>query len=150
MRTINMPILALLFFERDNQPSITFQREASRQRQAVRGAGGSDDIWMIEYRETDDGTLVRGAGDRDIPSHGRVWIDSVTGRILRTEQISEDTAVRAVIDVDLRVGTGAGPAGARGDARELPASPHRIAHRRPRDLQPVPPVHGDHQRETQG
>ena len=38
-------------------------------------------IWMIEYRETRKGTMVRGANDRDIPSHGRIWIDSATGRI---------------------------------------------------------------------
>jgi hypothetical protein len=35
-----------------------------------------------------------------------VWLDSVTGRILRTEQISEDTAVRAVIDVTYRAEKG--------------------------------------------
>ena len=57
---------------------------------------------MLEFRETTDETMVRGEGGRDVPSHGRVWLDSVTGRILRTEQISEDTAVRAVIDVTYR------------------------------------------------
>ena len=61
---------------------------------------------MIEYRETLKGTVVRGANDQDIPSHGRIWIDSTTGRILRTELISEDTDVRALIDVSYRAEAG--------------------------------------------
>jgi hypothetical protein len=50
--------------------------------------------------------VVRGALDKDIPSHGRVWIDSRTGRFLRTELISEDTEVRALIDVSYRAEAG--------------------------------------------
>ena len=50
--------------------------------------------------------MVRGAEDKDIPSHGRVWIDSRTGRFLRTELISEDTEVRALIDVSYRAEAG--------------------------------------------
>jgi hypothetical protein len=57
---------------------------------------------MIQYRETEPGTLVGGDGDRDIPSHGRVWIDSATGRFLRTELISEDMSIRAAIDVSYK------------------------------------------------
>jgi hypothetical protein len=102
MRTINMPVLALVFFDRANQ--IRFEYEKGKAGNVKRFAGMADEqrIWMIEYRETMKGTLVRGAKDRDIPSHGRIWIDSATGRILRTELISEDTDVRALIDVSYR------------------------------------------------
>ena len=102
MRTINMPILALLFLERKVQPIITFQRKDAGNVKRFAGLAAASDVWLIEYKETQDGTLVRGAGNRDIPSHGRVWIDSATGRILRTELISEDISVRAVIDVSYR------------------------------------------------
>ena len=54
---------------------------------------------MIEFRENGPGTMVKGANNRDMPSHGRVWLDRTTGRILRTEMISEDTQLRAIIDV---------------------------------------------------
>jgi hypothetical protein len=60
----------------------------------------------VEFRETQPGTMVRGARGRDVPSHGRAWIDSTTGRILRTEHISNDTTVRAKIDVTYRTETG--------------------------------------------
>ena len=86
------------------------------------------------------GTLVRGANDRDIPSHGRIWIDSATGRILRTELISEDTEVRALIDVSYRSEAGLDllvPA----EMRELYEAPHAVTHRRARGVQPVSPVH---------
>ena len=102
LRTINMPVLALVFFDRANQ--VRFQFEKGKAGNVKRFAGMADEqrVWMIEYRETMKGTLVRGAKDRDIPSHGRIWIDSATGRILRTELISEDTEVRALIDVNYR------------------------------------------------
>ena len=102
MRTINMPILALLFLERKVQPIITFQRKDAGNVNRFAALAAASDVWLIEYKETHDGTLVRGAGNRDIPSHGRVWIDSATGRILRTELVSEDLAVRAVIDVSYK------------------------------------------------
>jgi hypothetical protein len=102
MRTINMPILALLFLEQKVQPIITFRRKDAGNVKRFAALAAERDVWLIEYKETQDGTLVRGAGDRDIPSHGRLWIDSATGRILRTELISEDISVRAVIDVSYR------------------------------------------------
>lgn len=106
MRTINMPILALLFLERSVQPIITFQRKDAGNVKRFAGLAAERDVWLIEYKETHDGTLVRGAGDRDIPSHGRIWLDSATGRILRTELVSEDLAVRALIDVSYKAEAG--------------------------------------------
>lgn len=106
MRTVNMPILALLFFERMVQPIITFKRANAGNVKRLGGLAEAADVWLIEYRETQDGTLVRGEGNRDIPSHGRIWLDSTSGRILRTELISEDIAIRAMIDVSYKVEPG--------------------------------------------
>jgi len=47
-----------------------------------------------------------GANNHGIPSHGRVWLDSTNGRILRTEMISEDTELRALIEVTYKSETG--------------------------------------------
>ena len=106
MRTINMPILALVFFDRANQPRFEFKKGKPGSVKRFAGLAEERDIWMIEYEETLKGTVVRGAADRDIPSHGRVWLDSRTGRFLRTELISEDTDVRALIEVFYRAETG--------------------------------------------
>jgi len=102
MRTINMPILALVFFDRANQPRFEFKKGKPGSVKRFAGMAQERDVWMIEYDETLKGTVVRGANDRDIPSHGRVWLDSTTGRFLRTELISEDTDVRALIEVFYR------------------------------------------------
>lgn len=106
MRTINMPILALAFFDRANQPRFEFKKGKPGSAKRFAGMADEHDVWMIEYKETLTGTAVRGVNDRDIPSHGRVWLDSTTGRFLRTELISEDTDVRALIEVFYRAETG--------------------------------------------
>jgi len=106
MRTINMPMLALILFDRLNQPRFEHKKVNAGNVKRFAALAGAADVWLIEYRETQAGTVVRGAQDKDIPSHGRVWIDSRTGRFLRTELISEDTDVRALIDVSYRAEAG--------------------------------------------
>jgi hypothetical protein len=61
---------------------------------------------VIEYRETAKETLIRGQNNRSIPSRGKVWIEASTGRVLRTELLSEDVQVKAEIAVDYRTQPG--------------------------------------------
>lgn len=106
IRTVNMPILALVFFDRANQPRFEFKKGKAGNARRFAGMAAEGDVWLIEYRETLKQTVVRGAGGKDIPSHGRVWLDRTNGRFLRTELISEDTEVRASIDVTYQTGAG--------------------------------------------
>jgi len=99
MRTINVPILALLFLERNVQPVVTFRQGKAGNVKRFDGLADAGAIWMIEYREEQKGTMVKGANNKDIPSHGRIWLDSTNGRVLQTELISEDTDLRADINV---------------------------------------------------
>ena len=99
MRTINVPIMALLFFERSVQPRLKFEQGKAGNVKRFDGLADPQAIWMIEYREVGKGTMVKGENDRDIPSHGRIWLDSANGRVLQTELISEDTSLRADITV---------------------------------------------------
>ncbi len=112
MRTINVPIMALLFFERSVQPRIKFEQGKAGNVRRFEGLADAGAIWMIEYRETQKGTMVKGTNNKDIPSHGRVWLDSTNGRVLQTELISEDTDLRADINVTYKTGAGSRPAGA--------------------------------------
>lgn len=105
-RTINIPIMGMLFFARDSQPMSTFKRVQSGNVRALAALAAAADVWAVEFKETAPGTMVRGERGRDVPSHGRAWIDSTTGRILRTEHISADTSVRAEIDVTYRTEAG--------------------------------------------
>ena len=99
MRTINMPIMALLFLERSVQARMQFEQGKAGNVKRFEALADPEAIWMIEYRETGKGTMVKGANSRDIPSHGRIWLDSRTGQVLQTEMISEDTELRADINV---------------------------------------------------
>ena len=106
MRTINVPIMALLFFERTVQPKLKFEQGKAGNVKRFDGLAEPSAIWMIEYKEVTKGTLVRGLNDRDIPSRGRIWLDSSNGRVLRTEMISEDTSLRAEINVFYKTESG--------------------------------------------
>ena len=99
MRTINIPIMALLLFEPGVQARIKFEQGKAGNVKRFSELAAAEDIWMIEFAETGPGTMVKGTNNHDIPSHGRVWLDSTNGRILRTELISEDTELRALIEV---------------------------------------------------
>ena len=107
-RTINIPIMALLFLEQANQPNLTFKRGKSGNVKRFAGLADADDVWVIEFNEKGPGTMVKGANDRDIPSRGRVWLDHTTGRILRTELITQDLQLRAQIDVSYAATAGLG------------------------------------------
>jgi hypothetical protein len=99
LRTINVPILALIFFESGNQPRFAHQRAKPGDLRAVLGQARESDIWAIDYRETESRTLIRGANDRNIRSSGRMWVDSSNGRVLKTQLKSGNADVRAEITV---------------------------------------------------
>jgi hypothetical protein len=89
-RTVNNPVLVLAFLQPDFQPHFTF---ALDRQDPEAGA----DVWIVTYRETGRPTFIRAAYDRDMPAHGRVWIEAATGRVLRTELNLEDNSVVAQI-----------------------------------------------------
>jgi hypothetical protein len=102
MRTINIPIMGLLFFSAESQQISEYKRGPNANVKALNALAPAEHIWVVEFKETGTGTIVRGEGGRDLPSNGRAWIDSRTGQILRTEQNSIDTFVRADVDVTYR------------------------------------------------
>lgn len=98
-RTINVPVLALVFLNGDNQKRSRFLRVSPGNLKRFAGLVTEGEIWAIEFNEVAPDTFVRGGGDRDLPSRGRVWVEAATGRVLRTEHVAEDTVVKAQIDV---------------------------------------------------
>jgi hypothetical protein len=104
-RTMNTPMLPLIFLTAENQPRFAFTR-SSNQRPAtvdtIESAGHfsvSTSVWVIEYRERERGTVIRTPQGKDLPSRGRFWIDPSTGRVLMSELHAEDTNVVATVDV---------------------------------------------------
>ena len=106
MRTVNVPIMALTFLERNIQPLITFKPARAGNVRRFAGLVDPAATWMIEYREEQTPTMVRGINNRDIPSHGKIWLDSRDGRVLQTELVSVDLDLRAEITVMYRAEPG--------------------------------------------
>lgn len=78
LRTVDDPILVLVFLQPDYHPRFRFSRGA-------RDRDLGSDVWVVNYQEQARPTVVRGLGGADAPSTGRVWIDAATGRVLKTE-----------------------------------------------------------------
>ena len=87
-RTINSPLIALAFLLPDTQQRFVYTLGKSDP-----SVGAS--AWIIEFRERQRPTLIRGYGDSDMPANGRAWVDAETGAILRTEFTLDDAAVTA-------------------------------------------------------
>jgi hypothetical protein len=101
-RTINLPLMALTFLQPVHQPRSTFARVEAGDVKEWSTIAGAADIWAISYRETAPDTLIRTAGERDLPANGRIWLDATTGRVLRTELMAKDARVQGRIDVSYR------------------------------------------------
>ena len=92
-RTINMPILAILFFEESQRERLQIERLVANNSRRFEPLAPPEHVWRLGFVETGTPTLVRGAGGKDVPSRGEVWVDSTNGRILQTALTSEDGSI---------------------------------------------------------
>ncbi len=103
LRNINTPTVPLMFLEPNVKSRFQFERIVGKSPVSMLGVEKtrmSDDIWVVEFKETRKGTLIRRPwGMGDLPSKGRFWIEPATGRVLMTELILDDPIVRTFIDV---------------------------------------------------
>ncbi len=102
-RNINVPLIALMLL--DPAYRARFKYSVSTERAGTpRGLPKSPafklaaDAWEIDYEETASPTVIKG-DEQDAKSHGRVWVDPETGRVLMTELVNEARTVRATIRV---------------------------------------------------
>jgi hypothetical protein len=103
-RNFNTPTLALIILEPEQQARFRFRRVDPKQRPALArnvefAEGAGEDLWIVEYRETQPGTLIRRLGGGDMPATGRFWINGGTGRVLASELVVGDPLVQGTIDV---------------------------------------------------
>ncbi|HEY2907480.1 MAG TPA: hypothetical protein VGJ29_16380 [Vicinamibacterales bacterium] len=93
IRNVNVPMLALAVLIPENQYRFVFNHV--EQPDSPLGA----DAWKIAFREMASGTMIRGAGDQDMPVEGFFLVDAATGRVRFTSLIAQNRTVRAKIDV---------------------------------------------------
>lgn len=108
-RNLNTPLFALQILLPRTQTRFRFKR-SSTQDVATIGlspdiAGAfrtSTEVWVVEYNEVVHPTLIRTGApvtNKDLPAHGRFWIEPATGRVLMTELRAGNRDVRGTIDV---------------------------------------------------
>jgi hypothetical protein len=77
-RTINNPLLVLAFLQAAYQPRFRFSLNTS-----PKEAGPG--IWVLEYKEQTRPTIIREQPNGDLAAKGRIWIESESGRVVKTE-----------------------------------------------------------------
>jgi hypothetical protein len=99
LRTINIPVMALYIFDRNIHAGVEYKYGEAANIKRFADLAPAESVAVIEFKETTKDTLVKGENGREVPAHGRAWIDKTNGRILQTELIALDTAIRAQITV---------------------------------------------------
>jgi hypothetical protein len=96
-RTVNVPVLPLMFLDPVNQYRFRFTRTHDETPPlALKVPSGA---WIVRYEEVRKGTMIRTTNARDLPAHGRFWIEPLSGRVLMSELIAEDFSIRGAIAV---------------------------------------------------
>ena len=94
--TLGNPVLGLGVLQFSYQPRFKFSL-GKEDRSVAPG------VWIVDYQETASPAMIRGEADRDLFAHGRVWIDSTNGSVLKTELLVEQPTVRAQIVTTFRI-----------------------------------------------
>jgi hypothetical protein len=108
-RTINTPLLPLMFFDAATQRRFTFTRQ-TKSAPVLRDSAAkeitnapvfrvSTEVWAIAYRERGRNTIVRTPQGEDLPVHGRFWINPETGAVLISEIVAQVRDLTATITV---------------------------------------------------
>jgi formylglycine-generating enzyme required for sulfatase activity len=93
--TLGNPVLALAVLQASYQRRFKFS--LGKEDRAV-GTG----VWTIDYQEVSSPAMITGEAGRGLFAHGRLWIDTATGRVLKTELQVEQPTVRAVVTTVFR------------------------------------------------
>jgi hypothetical protein len=105
-RNINVPLLMLMLLDPTYQPHFKYSL-STEHKGTPRGLPKTaaftlpGDAWEIEFEETMTPTVVQGDG-QDAKSHGRVFVDPETSRVLITEIVTEAKTVRTTIRVSFQ------------------------------------------------
>jgi formylglycine-generating enzyme required for sulfatase activity len=94
--TLGNPVLALGVLQHSYQSRFRFLL-AKEDRSLGPG------VSIVEYKEMTAPAMIRGEAGRDLMAHGRVWIEHMSGRVLKTELQVEQPAIRAIVTTTFRV-----------------------------------------------
>jgi hypothetical protein len=105
-RNVNWPVFPLLFLERPNHSRFKWTLAADRRPGAPSAESASSgafrvstEVWVLAFDEKVSGTMIKTDNHKDLPSHGRFWIEPASGRVLMSELVVRNRALKAVLDV---------------------------------------------------
>ena len=98
VRTFNVPTYALFYLHPSNTSRFRFEKHDE-------GCADEDSAWDIRFEEIQYPTLTYGFEGINLPSHGRVCLDPVSGRVIETllELHHPPVGGRLATDVQVRV-----------------------------------------------
>lgn len=99
LRTVNVPMFALLVLDPTTQSRFRFKRDPYTAPPVRSATAAGGEAWVIDYQEVAPQTIIRTTLGADMPSRGRFWIEPSTGRVLATELIVVDVDIHATIVV---------------------------------------------------
>ncbi len=103
-RNVNVPLLALMLMHPTYQRRFKFSM-STEDKGVPKGLPRSGhftvsvDVRVVGFKEIGSPTIVRGDRNADARSHGRVWVDPDTGRILMTEIVIEGPTIVTTMQV---------------------------------------------------
>jgi hypothetical protein len=101
LRTVNLPVFALLILDPDNQPRFMFKLSDHHDPLLGTGVGRpAGGLTVIDYQEVQKHTMIRTTNGRDLSARGRFWIDPADGHVVASELIAEDLMLKGTIDVE--------------------------------------------------
>ena len=107
-RNVNTPLMALQFLESANQERVKFTHvakpkpvfnEKNKPITETPVFRVSTEMWTVAFEERKQNTLIRTPNGRDLPAHGRFWINPANGSVLISELIVDGGGVIATITV---------------------------------------------------
>lgn len=96
--TIGNPVMALAVLQRSYQPRFHFSLGKED-----RGMGAG--IWIVDYKEETPPAMIHGEAGTNLFAHGRLWIEAISGRVVKTELRVEQPSIRAVVTTTFRPDT---------------------------------------------
>lgn len=108
-RNINLPPLALLFLDPGTQRHFKFKTTNSRRVELPMSSPAPASAMVVGYEETAHPTIIQNRERGDMSSHGRLWIEPLSGRVLMTELLTDNSDISACVDVMYRDEPGIGP-----------------------------------------
>ena len=97
LRSTNVPTFALTILRDEYRHRFEFERVDDERVEGL-------NVWVIQYRERATPTLIDDGRGGDVFAHGRMWIDPVDGRLVRTEVLTgdDDSPMRSQTTVQYR------------------------------------------------